>query len=81
MKSFLAGGVVATVGATVARPLLVGVVRIGYEAVDAVTGVWTKAKAEVDAMNTEARAGRSDGAEVERLRAEVATLKAQAAKK
>ncbi len=81
MKSFWAGGAVAAVGASVARPLLVGTIRAGYEVKDAVQGVWEKAKAEANAVNQEAVAGRRAEAEVERLRAENATLKSQLAKK
>lgn len=81
MKSFWAGTAVAAVGAAVARPLLVGTIRAGYEVKDAVGSAWDKAKAEVDSLNDEAVSGRRAEAEIETLRAENATLKSQLAKK
>ncbi len=81
MKSFWAGTAVAAVGAAVARPLLVGTIRAGYEVKDVVGSAWDKAKAEVDSLNAEAVSGRRADAEIEALRAENATLKAQLTKK
>lgn len=58
MKSLIAGGVVTAVAAAVARPLLVGTFRVGYEASEAVKEAWNTAKVEVDKVRTEAKAPR-----------------------
>lgn len=79
-NSFWAGTAVATVGAAIARPLLVGTVRAGYEVVDAANGVWTDAKAEVERVKSEARSSGS-ASEIQQLRDEVASLRAQLTKK
>lgn len=78
-SSFWAGTAAATFGAAIARPLLVGTVRAGYEVADAAGEAWAKAKAEVDSVKREAVTARDSGtaAEVQQLRDEVASLRAQ----
>jgi hypothetical protein len=80
MKSLVTGGLLATVGVSVARPLLVGVMRVGYEATEGVREAWQSAKIEGEKISAEARSHRRND-EVDQLRAEVAGLKAQLAKK
>jgi len=83
-NSFWAGTAVAAVGAAIARPLLVGTVRAGYEVSDVATDAWAKAKAEVESVKREALTSRESGrmeAELKQLRDEVAILRAQVAKK
>ena len=80
MKSMVTGGLLATVGVSVARPLLVGVMRVGYEATEGVREAWHAAKIEGEKISSEARSYRRND-EVDQLRAEVAGLKAQLAKK
>jgi hypothetical protein len=83
-NSFWAGTAVAAVGAAVARPLLVGTVRAGYDVTDCATEAWTKAKAEVDSLKREALATRDSSrmeSELKQLRDEVAALRTQLAKK
>ena len=67
----------------VARPLIVGAVRVGYEAKDFVGDTWRQAKVEAQSVRADALATRerSDEAEIRRLREEVATLRAQPAKR
>ena len=84
MSSFGAGAAVAVVGAAVARPLLVGVVRAGYEASDVVTDAWAKAKAEAASVKNEALAAHNSQDmenELQSLRQEVATLRQQVGSK
>jgi hypothetical protein len=82
-KSFVAGAAVTVVGSLIARPLIVGVARAGYEVSDFVTDTWSKAKSEAQSVKEEARGGRSRNveAELQELRDEVATLRAQAGKR
>jgi hypothetical protein len=80
MKSMVTGGVLATVGVSVARPLLVSVMRVGFEATEGVREAWHTAKVEGERITAEARSHRRND-EVDQLRAEVAGLKAQLAKK
>ncbi len=83
-NSFWAGTAVAAVGAAVARPLLVGTVRAGYDVTDVATDAWTKAKAEVGSLKREALATRDSSrmeSELKQLRDEVAALKTQLVKK
>jgi hypothetical protein len=80
MKSLVAGGVLATVGVSVARQLIVSVMRVGFEATEGVREAWHTAKIEGEKMSAEARSYRRND-EVDALRAEVAGLKAQLAKK
>lgn len=84
MNSFIAGGVVAAFGAAIARPLLVGTVRAGYEATDLAAEAWHKAKAEVESVKHDALSAREQShmeAEIRQLREEVSTLRAQVGKK
>ncbi len=79
-SSFWAGTAAATIGASLARPLLVGTVRAGYEVADLAGDAWAKAKAEVDQIKHEAVSAREAGAmasEIQQLREEVASLRAQ----
>jgi hypothetical protein len=79
-NSFWAGTAAATVGAAIARPLLVGTVRAGYEVADVANDAWAKAKAEVDSVRQEAitaRASATMATEIQQLRDEVASLRAQ----
>jgi hypothetical protein len=81
-NSFFAGTAAAAIGAAVARPLLVGTVRVGYQAADIANDAWNTAKAEVESAKVEARATRGGSdSEIQQLRAEVASLRAQLAKK
>ena len=83
-NSFWAGTAVAAVGAAIARPLLVGTVRAGYEVTDVASEAWTKAKAEVESVKREALTARDASrmeTELQQLREEVAALRAQVAKK
>jgi len=79
-NSFWAGTAAATIGASIVRPLLVGTVRAGYEVADVANDAWSKAKAEVDSVKREAVTARDSGAsaaEIQHLRDEVASLRAQ----
>lgn len=53
-RSFLIGGVAATVAAAIARPLLVGTLRAAYEITDLAADAWSRAKAEVESAKREA---------------------------
>lgn len=81
--SFLTGAVTTVVTSLIARPLIVGVARAGYEVSDFVSDSWHRAKAEARSVQSEARASRSPSveAELQELRAEVAALRAQAGKR
>lgn len=84
MGSLGVGAAAAVVGAAVARPLLVGAVRAGYEVSDAVTDAWAKAKTEAQAVKNEAIAAHTAAnveTELEALRAEVASLRQQVSSK
>ena len=83
-NSFWAGTALAAVGTAIARPLLVGTVRAGYEVSDVATEAWAQAKAEVDSVKREALTSRDAGrmeAELRQLRDEVSALRTQLAKK
>ena len=82
MRSFGIGAAVAAVGYAVARPLIVQAVAASYEVKDAVDGAWHQAKNEAQKVRAEALATRGQGldAEVQRLRDEVASLRAQSKK-
>lgn len=79
LRSFGIGAAVTAVGALVARPLLVEALAVTYEIKDAAEGAFYQAKAEAATIRAEARAGRSSGldSEVQRLRAELASVRAQ----
>lgn len=77
-KSFGVGMVAAGLASVFARPLLVGIVRAGYEVKDAADSLWHQAKEEAASVRAEARTGRDAGTEAEivRLREEIAALRA-----
>lgn len=81
--SFVTGAAATVVTTLIARPLIVGVARAGYEVSDFVTDSWQKAKAEARSVQSEARTGRGRNveAELQELRDEVASLRAQAGKR
>lgn len=82
--SFGAGAAAAAVGSLLGRPLLVELVRAGYEVNDAATDAWARAKAEAQSVRNEAQLQRQQqttDAELARLREEVAALRAQVAAK
>jgi hypothetical protein len=84
LGSFGFGAAAATFGAALARPVLVGTVRAGYQTTDFVAGAWQAAKAEAESIKSEAltrQASSGTDAEVQQLRAEVASLRAQLGKK
>lgn len=74
----LVGAAAATLGASVFRPALVGIVRAGLTTKDYAQSVWTTAKVEAKEIQAEAAAGRVNSleAELQALRAEMAQLKA-----
>jgi uncharacterized small protein (DUF1192 family) len=83
-NSFFAGSAAAVVGSVVARPLLVGTVRAGYQATDIATEAWNMAKQEVQSVKRDALAARDQSrmeSEIQQLREEIASLRAQLAKK
>ena len=83
-SSFLVGTAVSMIAGAVARPLLVGTMRAGYGVADAVNDAWSSARTEVREVKHEALAQRhasNAAAEVQQLRAEVASLKAQLGKR
>ena len=74
-----AGAFLAGAGAvTFARPLLVGAARVGYAVSDEARSLWSDAKSQAGSIREEALSRRMGGdeAEIERLRAEIAELKA-----
>lgn len=80
VSSLVPGAVVAAVGAIVFKPLLVGSIRVGYEAVDFAKGAWSDAKVGIANAKHEAlshRQASSMEAELKHLREEVAQLKAK----
>lgn len=84
LGSFGFGAAAAAVAAVTARPLLVGTVRVGYEATEVVSDAWAKAKAEAQSIKSDALAQHSAAgmeAELRQLRDEVASLRAQLGKK
>jgi hypothetical protein len=83
-QSLTPGLIAAAVGAIAFKPLLVGTIKAGYEAVDATKDAWNEAKGEVERGKQESlAAGQTKGIETElrQLREEVAQLRAQAAKR
>ena len=76
---FLVGAVSAVVVPVVFRPVLVGVVRAGYEIKNYAGSAWATAKTEAAQIRDEARAPRGTAqmeAEIQQLRHEISTLKA-----
>lgn len=72
------GATAAALGATVLRPTLVGIVRVGLTGKDFAQSVWASAKAEAREIKSEAASGRVQSleSELQALRAEMAQLKA-----
>ncbi|MBP8274929.1 MAG: hypothetical protein KAY59_10880 [Acidobacteria bacterium] len=71
------GIAVAVVGPAIVRPVLVGLVRAGYDVKDYATSAWDSAKSEARTIRDEAQAKPSAEVESEiaQLRAEIAQLK------
>lgn len=76
--NMLFGATAAALGATVLRPALVGVVRVGLTTKDYAQSVWASAKAEAREIQAEAASGRVQSleSELQALRAEMAQMKA-----
>jgi Sec-independent protein translocase protein TatA len=85
LANIVIGAAVAVVGPKVLRPIIVGVVRAGYDVKDYASSAWTKAKAEATRVRDEATDRRDAAAatsEIQQLRDELNALKAaQAVKK
>lgn len=79
LKSMGVGAVATVVGAAVARPAIVSVVRMGYKVQDFTASAWHQAKREANEIKREAHepSGHDVDAEIRSLRAEVASLKSQ----
>ena len=78
------GAVASLVIVKVARPALVGLVRVGFEVKDLAQDTWTKAKTEVNQVKADAKVKRTDAsteAVVADLQAQVQALKSQLAAK
>jgi hypothetical protein len=78
------GAVASLVVVKVARPVLVGVFRAGFEVKDLAQETWSKAKVEVNEVKTEARIKTVESvspAVVADLQAQILALKSQLAKK
>lgn len=77
------GAVASLVIVKVARPALVGVVRVGFEVKDLAQDTWNKARSEVNQVKADAKGQRSDAsvppAAVADLQAQVQALKSQLA--
>ena len=86
LAKFAAGAVAAVIGPAVFRPLLVGIIRAGYEARDRAADALVQAREEVRSVRDEVKAPRAGApdagaldAEVRKLRAEAAELRARLA--
>lgn len=79
LAKLAAGAAVAVIGPAVFRPLLVGILRAGYEARDKTAEVLQEAHEGVRSIRADAMASRAGSvdAEVRRLRAEAAELRAR----
>jgi hypothetical protein len=78
------GAVASLVIVKVARPILVGTVRVGLEAKDLAKDTWSKAKIEAAQVKADADARRTDSvspAVVADLQAQILALKSQLSKK
>lgn len=77
------GAVASLVVLKVARPVLVGVLRAGFEVKDLAQDTWNRAKNEVKEVKAEARAKADSvpAATVADLQAQILTLKSQLAAK
>lgn len=79
LGNIVVGAVAAVAGPAVLRPVLVGVVRAGYEVKDCASSAWSTARSEASKIRDEAANVRTVStleAEIEALRAEVNALKA-----
>lgn len=82
LGSFVAGALATVVAKVFGRPMVVTTVSYGYEASDAVVGLWDRTSAEVASIRDEARAMydvRQAQSTIATLRREVADLKAELA--
>jgi hypothetical protein len=75
--NFTVGALTMIIGPAVLRPVLVGVVRAGYEVKDYATEAWAQARREAETIHAEARSTHETDAELQQLREEVARLKAR----
>jgi len=76
LVSFVLGGATVAFGPSLFRPLIVGVVKTGYQVSDFTSKTWKSVKQEATAVHDEA----TRKSDVEELRAEIAALKAQVEK-
>ena len=76
------GMATAVIGPAILRPVLVGVVRAGYEVKEFASSTWNNAKREALSIQTEAatRQAANLEAEVQQLRSELASLRASSRK-
>ena len=80
LKGLLPGFVVVAIGAVVAKPVLNASIRAGYGFVGMAKNAVASAKLEIEKAKAAANAPSGD-AEVQKLREEVAQLRAQLAKR
>ena len=75
--NLLLGMATAVIGPVIVRPVLVGVVRAGYEVKEFAASTWQTAKAEALSIKSEAsqQQAASLEAEVQQLRSELASLR------
>ncbi|MBM3752202.1 MAG: hypothetical protein FJW21_13660 [Acidimicrobiia bacterium] len=79
LGNVVVGVVAAVAGPAVLRPMLVGLVRAGYDVKDFASSSWSTARAQASKIREEATSVRSTTAmedEIRTLRAEVQALKA-----
>lgn len=74
--NFVVGGAAALFGPALLRPVIVGVVRTGYQVADFASDAWASAKTEAKEIKAEATSPASPS-EIQALRDEIAALKAQ----
>ena len=79
LANVVIGAAAVVTGPAVLRPVVVGIVRVGYQVKDYATSAWTRAKNEAATVRAEARVP-SDAsameAQIQQLRSEVNALKA-----
>lgn len=75
------GAAAIAVGPSILRPALVGLVRAGYAVQEFATDAWAQAKAEAQSIRADATTRRAGDPQVQQLRDEVASLRAQLAAK
>ena len=75
--NLLLGMATAVIGPVIVRPILVGVVRAGYEVKEFASSTWQTAKAEALSIRSEAAQQQAANleAEVSQLRSELASLR------